>query len=41
MAKQVLFVVAEIPDAGLANEILHLIRGGREEKRPVRKVISR
>lgn len=32
MAKQVLFVVAEIPDAGLANEILHLIREDEKKK---------
>lgn len=31
-AKPVLFVVAKIPDAGLANEILHLIREDEKKK---------
>ena len=34
-AKPVLFVVTEIPDAGLANEILHLIREEEKKKADV------
>lgn len=33
--KQVLFVVAEMPDSGLANEILHLIREDEKKKADV------